>query len=171
MDDMERRDGSQLAVAMSDELAYWLDGYAAASEELGSVPDRSMGGKMKEEVVEDVKRVEEGIVDRFGAKRMEGLSLVARSSRWAVAAGDIGRSRVEGRSMMLVGWQTLSDESKKHGLRTHRGVHLEVDRLLVRPSGGIDPWSSRSSPRTWFSKWFSWNESRIIGIRTGVLLC
>ena len=128
MDEMERRDGSQLDVARSDELAYWLDGYAAASEELGSVPDRSMGGKMKEEVVEDVTKVEEGIVDRFGARRMDGLNLVARSSRWAVADGDIGRSRVQGRSLMMVGWQTLSDENKKCGLPS---VHLEVDRSLV----------------------------------------
>jgi len=101
---------------MSDELVYWLDEYTAASEELRSAPDRSMGGKMKEEVVDDVRRVEEGIVDRFGAKRMEGLSLVARSSRWVVADGDIGRSCAGGRSLVMAGWQTQSDENKKHRL-------------------------------------------------------
>lgn len=86
MEDMERREGSQLD-AMSEEL----DGYAAASEGLASVPERSMGGEMKkEEAVEDVTRVEEGIVDRFGAMRMEGLILVTRSSRCTVAGGDIG---------------------------------------------------------------------------------
>lgn len=90
MDDMERRDGSQLEVAMSEELASWLAGYAAASDELASVPDRSMGGNMKEEVVEDVTKVEEGIVDKFGARRMEGLSLVTRFLRFVVAGADIG---------------------------------------------------------------------------------
>lgn len=44
---------------------------------------------MKEEAVEDVTNVEEGMVDRFGARRMEGLILDARSSRRAVN-GDIG---------------------------------------------------------------------------------
>lgn len=45
---------------------------------------------MKEEAVEDVTSVEEGIVDRFGARRMEGLTLDGRSSRWVVTNGDIG---------------------------------------------------------------------------------
>lgn len=46
---------------------------------------------MKEEVVVDITRVEEGIVDRSGARRMDGLSLVARS--WD---SDIGRLHVVG---------------------------------------------------------------------------
>ena len=52
-------------------------------------------GKMKEEVVEDVTSVEEGIVDRFGARRMDDLGLVAGFSRRAVACANIRRSVVE----------------------------------------------------------------------------
>lgn len=91
MEDMERRDGIQLDVATSERLASWFAGYAATSEGLASVPDRSMEGKMKEEVVEDVTRVEEGMVDRFGARETEGLCPGAGWTRQAVVAeGDIG---------------------------------------------------------------------------------
>lgn len=132
MEDTERRDGSQLEVTKSEGVGYWLVGLAAGSEGLESAPERSTGGKTKEEVVEDVTRVEEGIVDRFEAKRMEGLIPVARFSPYAVADGNISRLRSLAGQWTMVRWQMLWGKNKKHGLRTHRGVHLEVDCSSVR---------------------------------------
>lgn len=119
---MERRDGSQLEEDMSKALAEWLSGCATASEEMERVPDGSKGGRMKEEVVEEATRVEDGIVDRFGAMRMEGLSLYVRSLRWAVADSDIGRSHV------VSGEGTLADAA---GREQEDGVHLEVGQISV----------------------------------------
>ena len=45
---------------------------------------------MKEDVVEDVAKIEEGIVDRSGGRRMEGLYLAAGLSRCGLAGANMG---------------------------------------------------------------------------------